>query len=292
MRRKNIPLNALRAFEAAARCGRQTSAADELGVTHGAVSRQVRQLEDFLGVPLFDGPRNNPVLSVTGTALAPTLTTAFDQIDAAIRAVLNEEQGVLDIACLSSFAMRLLIPRLHRFYYIHPGIDVRLSTNDRNVEHLQGRLDISILVLDDQTRPMAEDHLLFAEKLGVVIAPSLATARQITTPEDLDLVARLTTITRANAWPFLEAVMGRSANETQAYNITEYEHYTFAIEAALGGLGACAVPLHLVSGDLASGRLIAPFGFIETGYRYVARRHRRQNKTAIQFCAWLKAELA
>lgn len=66
MKRKNIPLNALRAFEAAARLGRQIAAAEELGVTHGAISRQVRQLEEHLGVSLFEGSRNHPVLTAAG----------------------------------------------------------------------------------------------------------------------------------------------------------------------------------------------------------------------------------
>ena len=100
MRRKILPLNALRAFEAAARLGRLTVAAEELGVTHGAVSRQVRQLESFLGVDLFGGPRSKPELTQAGQSLAPLLTAALDQIDNAVRTVLAEEEGLLQVACL------------------------------------------------------------------------------------------------------------------------------------------------------------------------------------------------
>jgi LysR family transcriptional regulator, glycine cleavage system transcriptional activator len=232
------------------------------------------------------------VLSSAGQALAPALTSAFDQIDAVVRTVLDEDAAVLDVACLSTFAMRWLIPRLHRFYEIHPGIDVRLSTNERHADTPHGRFDLSIVVLDEHTRPNARDTVLFAEKLGVVLAPAMAVAQGITTLADMDLVPRLTSRTRANAWSIWRAANGYRVDSGGAKNTTEYEHFYFAIEAALGGLGACAVPLHLVSDDLASGRLIAPFDFIETGYHYVARQHGTQNKLASHFSGWLKASFA
>src|SRR3954471_2360156 len=100
MRRKNLPLNALRAFEAAARLGRLTIAAEELGVTHGAVSRQVRQLESVLGIELFGGPRSKPELTAAGQSLDALLTAAHDQIGNAVRTVLAEEEGLLQVGCL------------------------------------------------------------------------------------------------------------------------------------------------------------------------------------------------
>ena len=167
MRRKNLPLNALRAFEAAARLGRLTVAAEELGVTHGAVSRQVRQLESVLGVDLFGGPRSKPELTPTGQSLAPVLTAALDQIDNAVRAVLAEEEGLLQVACLSTLAMRWLIPRLHRFTQLHPGIDVRLSTDKEHIDPERGRFDLVITVIDGGEVLRARDALLFREQIGV-----------------------------------------------------------------------------------------------------------------------------
>src|SRR3954469_217556 len=148
MKRKNLPLNALRAFEAAARLGRLTVAAEELGVTHGAVSRHVRQLESVLGVELFGGPRSRPELTAAGQSLAPVLTAALDQIDNAVRSVLAEEEGLLQVACLSTLAMRWLIPRLHRFTQAHPGIDVRLSTDKEHIDPQRGTFDLVITVID------------------------------------------------------------------------------------------------------------------------------------------------
>ena len=164
MRRKNLPLNALRAFEAAARLGRLTVAAEELSVTHGAVSRQVRQLESVLGVDLFGGPRSKPELTPTGQSLAPVLTAALDQIDNAVRAVLAEEEGLLQVACLSTLAMRWLIPRLHRFTQVHPGIDVRLSTDKEHIDPERGRFDLVITVIDGEEVLRARDALLFRER--------------------------------------------------------------------------------------------------------------------------------
>jgi LysR family transcriptional regulator, glycine cleavage system transcriptional activator len=291
MKRRNISLNALRSFEASARLGRQIAAAEELGVTHGAISRQVRQLEEHLGVPLFEGTRNHPQLTLAGQSLGPALTAAFDQIDDAIQAAIGAEVGNLDVACLSSFAMRWLIPRLHRFYVLHPKIDVRLSTNDHSRDLQQARVDLSIMVLDGSTKPNAQDLVLFPERLGVVLSPALAEAQNIKVIDDLDRVPHLTTKTRDNAWKIWREKVGMPQNVSSLKTSGEYEHYYFAIQATTSGLGACAVPYHLVSDDLAVGRLIAPFGFVETNYRYIARRRHSDNKLAIEFCAWLKSEV-
>jgi DNA-binding transcriptional LysR family regulator len=206
MRRKNLPLNALRAFEAAARLGRLTVAAEELGVTHGAVSRQVRQLESVLGVDLFGGPRSKPELTPTGQSLAPVLTAALDQIDNAVRAVLAEEEGLLQVACLSTLAMRWLIPRLHRFTQVHPGIDVRLSTDKEHIDPERGRFDLVITVIDGEEVLRARDALLFREQIGVVLLPALMpSAKQLRT-SGLSSIPRLATRTRPNAWATWDAL--------------------------------------------------------------------------------------
>jgi DNA-binding transcriptional LysR family regulator len=288
-RRKALPLNALRAFEAAGRLGRVTAAADELAVTHGAVSRQVRQLEDFLGVELFEGQRSR-ILTTAGETLLPALTSALDQIDAAVRTVIDEEDGILDVACYSTFAMRWLIPRLHRFHSTHPGIDIRLSTDDRRTDLARGRFDLAVTAVDETEKSDATDVALFPERLGVVLAPSLVPKKRPVRIKDIARLPKLATRTRPNAWTLWQTSVG--AELSLAKPAAEYEHYYFAIEAAASGLGACVVPLHLVAADLKTGRLIAPFGFIESGYRYIARQQRLQNKKSIRFCTWLQREVA
>jgi LysR family transcriptional regulator, glycine cleavage system transcriptional activator len=288
MKRSYVPLNALRAFEASARHGRQLAAAEELGVTHGAISRQVRQLEEHLGVLLFEGSRHQPVLTAAGASLGLALTEAFNAIDAAVRATRGTQAGILDVACLSTFAMRWLIPRLYRFQALHPGIDVRLSTNERNIDYPQMRVDMSILVLDGHTKAHAGDVVLFRERVGVVLSPALVAAKSITALADLEGVTRLMTRTRPNAWSIWQEETGMAS---QGGVTSAYDHYSFAIEAAASGLGACVVPFHLVMDDLAAERLVAPFGFIETGYRYIVRRRRPDNALTTPFCEWLKNEI-
>lgn len=277
-----IPLNALRAFEAAARLGRQNAAAETLGVTHGAVSRQIRLLEEALGVALFEGPRSKPVLSPAGRRLAPALTRAFGDMDSALRLVSDQQAGQLDIACLSSFAVRWLIPRLHRFNEINPAIDVRLSTNDGLIAREPGRFDLLVTVLEPAKKCHAGDIVLFTEKIGPVLAPVLAAG-------DITRHPRLSTRTRTNAWPLWEELSGLPV--TPVSGLGEFEHYSFAIEAAASGLGACVVPYHLVVDDLTSGRLVAPAGFRHTGYRYILRPRQCHQAKVARFCNWMQDEI-
>jgi LysR family transcriptional regulator, glycine cleavage system transcriptional activator len=290
MKRANISLYALRAFEATARLNRQNAAAQELGVTHGAVSRQIRQLEDSLGVSLFEGTRNAPFLTVSGQKLATGLTSAFDQIDAAIRSLRDDEAGIVDVSCLSTFAMRWLIPRLNRFYQSYPEIDIRISTNEHSTRFQDGRYDVVIDVLDANMTQNAHDILLFNEKLCVVVAPSLLAACNLKSVADVAALPRLVSKTRLNAWPLFLEAMGCAPLPPPA--IQAFDHYSYAIEAAAAGLGACVVPHHLVGDALAEGRLVKLFDDFDSPYRYVARQFDRHSKCAGFFCAWLKDEVA
>ncbi len=290
--RKNIPLGTLRAFEAAARLGRMTLAAEELSVTHGAISRQVRQLQIHLGVDLFEGPRSRPVLTPEGAQLLNALRPAFDQIDTAVRTVGIVDTGVLDVACYSTFAIRWLIPRLHRFQRAQPAIDIRLSTDERPPHQSRRRFDIEIM-LNTQNGPSEPcTATLFPERLGVVVAPGLNPGKAALTVKGLTALPALTTRTRATAWREWLVLMDADPAAMGARKPIQFEHYTFTIEAAASGLGACVTPFHLVADDVASGRLIAPFGFIESGQFYVVRQLQRRNRSAGVFTAWLQKEAA
>lgn len=276
-----VSLPALRAFEAAARLGRQKAAADSLGVTHGAISRHIAQLEERLGVSLFEGPRSKPSLSAEGRSLAQVLTRAFDEIDAALRQFSQKETTRLDVACLSSFAVRWLIPRLHRFHQLAPEIDLRLSTNDEWITRDPGSFDLLIRVLEPGMKAFAHDIMLFQERIG----PVLGSGGMQTSVSGLP---RLGTITRPNAWPLWDGLQGLPASPV---TIREFEHYSFAIEAAANGLGVCVAPYHLVVDDLECGRLVAPLGFAATEYRYVLRRSRPGLAKIERFTAWMKQEI-
>lgn len=287
--RKNLPVAALRAFEAAARHGRLTAAAEELSVTHGAVSRHVSHLEAMLGTPLFEGPRNRPVLTAGGRVLGVALTDAFDRMEDAVRLVGQGDDYVLDVACLSTFAMRWLIPRLHDFTAAHPDYDVRLATDDRPP---RTKVDVQILIISPQAMAPENSDLLFCEQLGLVAVPSIA-ARLIPggQMQRADAIARLGTRTRLNVWEEWNLlVSGAGPDETAS--ICMFDHYHLTIEAALNGLGVVIAPWHLVASDVESGRLVAPYGFHDSGYRYVVKTARPRRRKSAQFLEWLISQMA
>jgi LysR family glycine cleavage system transcriptional activator len=291
-RRKNMPLAALRAFEAAARHGRLTAAAEELAVTHGAISRHVSHLEDFIGTPLFEGARNRPKLTAEGRVFGSALTEAFDRIDAAMRTVSRGDDGVLNVACLSTFAMRWLIPRLHDFVAKHPSYDVRLATDDRPQTASRDQIDVHISVLPPEMPIAGNAALLFDEYLGLVAAPSLVGGR--TWPADGDVVAipRLETRTRAQVWSEWSRLSGLDEGRTLPRAAGIFDHYHLTIEAALNGLGAAVVPWHLIAEEIRSGRLLAPSGFRKSDYRYVVDVSRPGRRKTVHFITWLKEAVA
>lgn len=278
--RKNLPVAALRAFEAAARHGQISRAADELGVTHGAVSRHVSHLEDFVGVPLFEGPRNRPKLTAEGRVFGVALTSAFDQIEDALRSIGRGEGDILDVACLSTFAMRWLIPRLHDFTTRHPRYDVRLATDNRQP---QVPVDVRILVLPPHAELPKSCVPLFNEKLALVVAPALVSDRV----EDMLALPRLETRTRPQVWQEWTEASGGDSAFTPATTRT-FDHYHMTIEAALNSLGMAIAPWHLIAGEVASARLAAPFGTIESRYVYAVDVPRAGKPKTRDFVNWLK----
>lgn len=278
--RKNLPVAALRAFEAAARHGQLSSAAEELGVTHGAVSRHVSHLEAVVGTPLFEGARNRPRLTAEGQIFGFALTAAFDQMEDALRIIARGDGDILDVACLSTFAMRWLIPRLHGFTAKHPRYDVRLATDDR---HPRGHVDVQILVLPLEADLPENCSPLFREKLALVVAPSLA-ADDLT---DVLALPRLETRTRPDAWrEWARLTCTEGRDEIGGTRI--FDHYHMTIEAALNSLGIAIAPWHLVAEDVASGRLRAPFGSVESNYVYAVQVVRPGRPKTEHFVKWLK----
>ena len=274
-RQRNLPIAGLRAFEAAARHGQLTAAAAELAVTHGAVSRHVSNLEAFIGTPLFEGPRNRPTLTAEGRVFGFALTAAFDQMEDALRIIAKSDDTILDVACLSTFAMRWLIPRLHDFAAQYPSYDVRLATDDRPA---RTQVDVEILVVPPDAPAPGNCTPLFHEKIGLVVAPSMVDAAKL---------PRLETRTRSQIWHDWSRLIG-DLRQDKASAIRTFDHYHLTIEAALNGLGAAIVPWHLVAEDVTRGRLLAPHGFLDSNYQYVVRVDRPGRRKTKHFVAWLK----
>lgn len=284
MKRRLPPLNALRAFEAAGRLGRLNLAADELAVTHGAVSRQVKQLESWLGTRLFTGTRHAPQLSAAGARLLPELSTAFDRIETAVCEIAKDRERPLDVSCPGTFTMKWLIPRLHHFHVRHPDIEVRLSSHVKSSDPLAESTDVAIRITHGSWPDNMEVQPLFNERFGPVCAPSLVAGRRY--PLSVPL---LHTISRRTAWADWQQLSGESLAGTVE---SEYEHFYFMLEAAISGLGMAIAPWPLVADDVTTGRLIAPYGFINSGLDYVVLRRKGQNRRAEIFCSWLQCAAA
>jgi LysR family transcriptional regulator, glycine cleavage system transcriptional activator len=287
MPRRLPSLNALRAFEAAGRLGRMTLAAEELCVTHGAVSRQVRQLEQALAARLLEGPKSRLVLTEAGRALLAELTPVFDRLEAAVRRVADEEEGTLDVSCLSTMLLRWLIPRLHRFNEAHPAIEVRLSASHAPADFERHRYEVAIRMTEKPIPPAALTTELFRDDVGPVLAPALAKRLGIRKPRDLARATLLHPLTRRDAWARWGADVGWDAGERPG---PEFEHFFVMIEAATAALGACIAPWPYVIDDLRTGRLVAPFGFCPSSFSYVALRRNRRSRKAEAFCEWLRRE--
>ncbi|MDM7981921.1 MAG: LysR substrate-binding domain-containing protein [Rhizobium sp.] len=286
--RKNLPVAALRAFEAASRHGTLTEAAEELSVTHSAISRHVSHLEAAIGTQLFEGPRNRPRLTPEGRVFGFALTAAFDQIEDALRLISRGEDSILDVACLSTFAIRWLVPRLHDFTARHPGYDVRLATDDRAPRN---PVDVEILIMAPGSVVQSDYALLFKEQLGLIFAPSIATGPIPDAIAWVSELPRLETRTRINVWQEWAHLIDEKCADSARASRT-FDHYHLTIEAALNGLGAAIAPWHLVATDVIAGRLLAPFGFHQSEYSYFIKVTRRGRRKTQHFVEWLTGAIA
>jgi LysR family transcriptional regulator, glycine cleavage system transcriptional activator len=291
MTRRQLPsLNALRAFEAFGRHGRMTLAADELCVTHGAVSRQIRQLEEHLGVALTEGPRSRLRLTEAGLKLALALSPAFDQIEAAVPRPVQAGPRPLVISCLPTFAMKWLIPRLPGFQAAHPEIPVRVAESNGPFDFQDDGIDLAIRMrVLGQPAPYEAEVTPFMEHFhGPVMAPELATAPM--TLERLCAMPRLLTRTFRESWS--DWAYNLNLTELPApVSEQEFDHYFYMLEAAAAGLGVAIGPWAFVQGDLASGRLVAPLGFAHGRATIVAvTPPNGASDAALLFRDWLLAE--
>lgn len=284
MPRRNLPpLTALRAFEAFARHGRMNMAADELCVTHGAISRQVRGLERQCGVRLTQGPRNSLRLTEAGQRLAESLAIAFDGMERSFVALRSAADRELHVSCVGTLAMRWLIPRLAGFHARHPGLNIRVTEAYGAVDFTKDPFDAAIRLAEHVPGEGLEVTPFLENFHGPVMAPRLA--------QDFATAPRLHTRPHRQAWSEWAAHAGVEIGEGGEHR--EYEHLFYMLEAAVAGLGVGVSPWIYVAGDLAAGRLTAPFGFVPTPARFhfVAPAGQRRPVTAA-FRDWLIEEAA
>lgn len=262
------PLNALRAFEAAARHNGYIAAAEELHVTRGAISRQVKLLEEHLGVSLFHRGHNGVTLTEAGQSLLPVLTDAFEKIAARTHR-LTASASELDIICPPALSIRWLFPLLARFREAHPDIHVRLTTDfyaEGGFDPARHDLGVSLEYWPGRS-PKIQVQPLFPMILSPASSPTLlAGDRPLTTPADL---GRFTLLHESPAredwrtWTDHFGVDGIDPTRGEAF-----PNLDMATKAAVMGAGVVMADLVLCRHELASGALVLPFPDMACQTRY------------------------
>lgn len=295
------PLNALRAFEAAARHGSMSRAADELGVTPGALSHQVRALEDFLEVKLFERLTRSIRLTAQGELLYPGLQGGFQQIREAVSALRrSEDPNHLVLSTPPGFTAKWLAPRLYRFSSARPDVEVRVASSARNADFMTDGVDIAVRNLSLEHRidgSLRADFLAEISLLPVCAPTLIARLGPFDTPADLaraPLIQDETFVGRANMprWSdWFHAVGAPEAHHAHGMSFSSADHALGAAEEGAGVLLASDILAH---DDLISGRLVAPFPLaLPTGRGfylvYPAVATERENVAA--FRSWAMAEV-
>jgi len=289
------PLTALKSFEAAARHGSFTAAAAELFVTHGAVSRQVKILEEWAGKRLFHRHGKRIALTDAGRQFSERIGDAFQDIALAAQSLRNTSDGpwVLCVDALPTFAMRWLLPRLARFQFRHPKIELRLVTSDVPLSQLAPlSFDVAVRRSGGIIPSGFESNAFLSEREVPVMSPEFASRHVIRQPADLVGVPLLVADTRPGAWDRWFAAAGQEAAMSRA-NLQRFEHFYLALQAAMDGLGVALGPLPLVDGEIEAGRLIVPVSgpyLSSAPYCWNVPSVKRQDPVVGAFVAWLEEE--
>ncbi len=292
MGRQIPPLNALRAFEAVARHLSFTAAADELGVTQGAVSQQVKKLEAHLGLLMFRRVHQGLLLTDAGQAYLPVVRDAFDGLALGTRNMQSRERsGVLTVSVSPGFATKWLVPRSHRFYERHPEIDLRISTALEHINFARGDVDLAVRH-GDGTWPELDVVCLMAENVFPVCSPALLDGPdELKAPIDLRHHTLLRSW-RPDYWPrwFAAAGAGGAVDTTRGPAFADHSN---AVQAAIDGQGVALGRTALVGDDLLAGRLVRPFEQVipaDIAYWIVCPQGTAGRPKIVAFREWLLAE--
>jgi DNA-binding transcriptional LysR family regulator len=266
------PLNALRAFEATARLGGVGRAAQDLHVTHGAVSRQLKLLEDHLGLALFQRAGRGLRLTAAGTRLQAACSEAFSGIEDCVRELRRPTAApALVLGCSGSVLARWMIPRLPALQAALPGVRLQWSALDGSFTEAQAALD-AVLLLAQGPWPAVGRCVSWRRNGSAWWWPSHPAAQRLrhVPPSALLQETLLHTSSRPQAWPAWAQAHDLDTSKLQLG--TAFEHLYYLLEAAVAGLGPAIAPEPLVAEDLAAGRLVAPWGFTATGGFWVLAR--------------------
>ncbi len=285
LRRKLPPLNALRAFEASGRRLSFRAAADDLGVTQGAVAQQVRALEEHLGIALFQRLARGLALTPSGAAYLADVSRAFDTI-AESTGQLLVRPDMVTISVTPTVAAKLLIPHLADLHEALPGVDLRTVATEALSDFDRDQVDIAVRLTRMPFPVDQEARLLFRQELVAVASPHLVGGRAL--PLSIKQLRTLPLLHDAHdQWPaFLQSngkLPGAMFNQT-----------TLALDAALAGQGVALACRAFVAADLAAGRLVQvtqASAFTQTDFFLVRKRSPPPRKAAEAVWDWCAKRL-
>ena len=282
------PLGALRAVEAIGRHASMTQAARALGVTPGALSHQLRGLEERLGLALFDRTGRALVPTEAGRRLLPVLSDAFQRMADAIADVSGQRQSTITISCGLAFAAKWLVSRLVGWTARHPTLEARIVTTSRLVDFEREDIDLAIR-FGRGGWPGLRSELLIKQPIFPACAP--AWAAKLRRPADLARLPLIEDEQSLFGWDRWRRHSGLSAPYA---SIRRFPDASLAIEAALSGQGVCLTWPLIAADALASGRLVKPLAETcdaDLGYWCVTTDARWRRKPVQQFKAWLQSTM-
>lgn len=288
------PLRALQAFEAAARHGSVSLAADELNVTHSAVSHQLRGLESWLGQALFVRSGRGVELTEQGRLLMPVLRDAFDSMAAGVEWVTGGADGDrLTVQVYVTMAVKWLLPRLHSFEATHPDIRIAVATSFSQWGFARDIADAGIVFSPERVSDLAVTPLCRGRMIPVCSPELHAPEQPLARAEDLRRHRLIDVFTDRENWHRWQQAAGIA--DLHPSQLVGVDSYLLALEAALRGEGVALVPEIFALPDLEAGRLVRPLELSVPWVLpmcFVCPRERSHDASVVRFRDWLVARMA
>lgn len=290
--RRLPPLNALKAFEATARLSSVTAAADELNVSHSAVSQHIKQIEDYFGQKLFTRPGRRVEPNAAALRYLEDVKAAFDRLAIASEQLARRgDTHIVTVSATPSVAMRWFIPKTAAFQHAHPNIELRVTTSTSDeISHLDKPFDI-VIRRDEMTRPGHFCRKLLDDISTPVASPAYLEKHPVAKPADLFERSLLHLRSRPHAWQAWFAQRGEDLPDTIAGPY--FDHFFLSLQAAINGLGVAMAPHALAADDLESGHLVAPFPDLTiegAGFHILCRNDIVAERAPRTFLRWLEKE--
>ncbi len=292
--RKLPPLHAVRAFEAAARCGNFNLAGRELNVTASAISHQVKVLEEYFSQPLFKRVGRTVELLPSALDFLRSVTQALDQVNAASQRLSHRPQAnLLNISVAPTFATGWLVPRMTEFQADHPELEIRMSTAISFTDFTNSDIDLAISYrADNVPADLASIRLMSEHLVPVCSTAYLQEYGPLTQPSDIGNCTLLHSLHRIGQWRNWMRVAGVEGVDSERG--PKFHTTPLTLEAASAGLGIAIANLEFVQSHIDGGHLVAPFKVeipSQSGYYLVWKETRGDEEKIVSFREWVLAKL-